>query len=1342
MRDQNKTKTQLIAELEILRQRVSELENSQAVNKQAEAALRESERRYRLLAENVTDVIWTMDLNLHSTYTSPSVRRLRGFDAEDAMSQSLEEAMTPESLEIAFKALEEELVKEKLPDKDLSRSRTLEFEILRKNGSTIWVETTMTFLRDACGQPTEILGVTRDITDRKRAEQARYESEQRFSILSAAAFEGIVISDRGRVIDVNKQLAAMLGYEPSEVVGIEIEKFVAPESLELVMQHIKSKSEEPYEHLALRKDRSTFPVEIRAKSLPYNGHVLRVTAIRDITERKRVEGILRLQSTALEAAANSIVITDLDGSIQWANPAFTKLTGYSLDEALGKNPRDLIRSGVQDKAFYKDMWDTILSGQVWRGELVNRRKDGALYNEEMTLTSLRDENGEVTHFIAIKQDINDRIQADQAIRESEARYRHTLDLMMEGCQIIGFNWRYLYLNDVADEHNRRPKEELLGKKYTDIWPGIESTRLFSVLRRCMEERVSQSLENEFTFLDGSTGWFELRIYPVPEGVVILSIDITDRKQTEQALHDNQKRLAGIIDSAMDAIITLDAEQRITLFNLAAEKLFGCPAEAVVGQTLDHFIPKQYRNAHREHIRIFGETGLTSRSMGRGDPITCLRADGDEFFAEITISQVELAGQKIYTAILRDITRRIQAEQALKESEEHFRTLFEHLPIPAFTKNRDGQYTSSNAENQRYWNVNPIGKSDLELLPPKVADALRAVDLSVLETGEALTEERLFENTSLGKRQFISRKVPLRDGSNNIVGILGANVDITERKQAEQALSRRIDELGALYKTTLEIISVHDLSSLLNSIVKRAVALLGGTGGGLYLCDLEMEQARCVVSYQTQDDYTGTVLRFGEGAAGKVAATGEPLIIDDYRTWDGRAKVFEEKQPFNAMVSAPMLWKGRVTGVVHVLHDSEKRKFTQEDLKLLISFANQAAIAVENTRLLDETQRRLEQLSTLRHIDQAISSSLDLRIILNILLGHILQLLEVDAAAVLLYRPELQMLEFVAGEGFHTQALQFTNLRLGEGFAGQAVLEQRTVHVSDLGLLETGFLRSPKFHNENFVAYIGVPLIAKGNVVGVLEIYHRQIFNPDLEWMTFLETLAGQAAIAIDNVRLFEDLQASNMQLRQAYDSTIEGWAQILEMRHMETEGHSHRTVNLTIELARKMGIEEKELEHIRWGTLLHDIGKMGIPDAILQKPDQLTESEWEIVRQHPGFAKKWLSPIVYLKEALDIPYCHHEKWDGTGYPRGLKGQQIPLAARVFAVVDVWDTLQSDRPYRNAWPQEKVMVYVQEQSGKHFDPEIVEAFISLLLEKNIVERTYLFRHNKVQINGYCKSYKHQ
>jgi len=164
---------------------------------------------------------------------------------------------------------------------------------------------------------------------------------------------------------------------------------------------------------------------------------------------------------------------------------------------------------------------------------------------------------------------------------------------------------------------------------------------------------------------------------------------------------------------------------------------------------------------------------------------------------------------------------------------------------------------------------------------------------------------------------------------------------------------------------------------------------------------------------------------------------------------------------------------------------------------------------------------------------------------------------------------------------------------------------------------------------------------------------------------------------------------------------------------LETEGHSRRVVDLMMDLAKLFNIQDEELIHIRRGSLMHDIGKMGIPDAILQKPGKLTETEWDIMKKHPVFANEWLSPSEYLHPALDIPYCHHERWDGTGYPRGLKGAQIPLSARIFAIVDVWDALRSNRPYREAWSEEKTLAYLQEQSGKHFDPHVVDTFLEYL-----------------------------
>ncbi|MEW6718585.1 MAG: HD domain-containing phosphohydrolase [Chloroflexota bacterium] len=392
-----------------------------------------------------------------------------------------------------------------------------------------------------------------------------------------------------------------------------------------------------------------------------------------------------------------------------------------------------------------------------------------------------------------------------------------------------------------------------------------------------------------------------------------------------------------------------------------------------------------------------------------------------------------------------------------------------------------------------------------------------------------------------------------------------------------------------------------------------------------------------------------------------------------------------------------------------------RDFSATELTFLQGLADQAALAIANARLLRDAQSHLRKIQSLREIDMAIAASFDLGITLDVILDQTISLLEVHAADILLLNPKLHTLEFAGGRGFVTAALQYTQLRLGESYAGRAALERRTVHIPDLSLRgeENGLLRSPLFGQEGFITYFGIPLLVKGEVKGVLEIFHRAPLHPDQDWLDFLEALARQAAIAIDNASLFDGLQRSHLELSLAYDTTLDGWAHAMELRDMEVEDHSQRVTEMTMRLARAMGLEGEALVHIRRGALLHDMGKLGVPDTILLKPGELTDEEWNIMRQHPQFAFDMLSPIKYLRPALDIPYGHHERWDGSGYPRGLKGEQIPLAARIFAVVDVFDALTSARPYREAWSREEAIEYIREQAGKLFDPQVVEAFLAMV-----------------------------
>jgi len=360
---------------------------------------------------------------------------------------------------------------------------------------------------------------------------------------------------------------------------------------------------------------------------------------------------------------------------------------------------------------------------------------------------------------------------------------------------------------------------------------------------------------------------------------------------------------------------------------------------------------------------------------------------------------------------------------------------------------------------------------------------------------------------------------------------------------------------------------------------------------------------------------------------------------------------------------------------------------------------------------EKVRQQLERLGALAEIDRIITSNFDLHLSLSTLLSQVTKQLAVDAADVLLLNPGLNILEYSVGHGFHTEAIATSRVRLGEGHAGRAALKRQIVRIPNLRVEPDDQPLTTLLAGENFACYYGVPLISKGKVKGVLEIFHRSSLEPDAEWLAFLDALARQAAIAIDNSQLFEGLQTSNAELRLAYDTTIEGWSKALDLRDKETEGHTQRVVEATLKLARAAGMTEEELVHVRRGALLHDIGKMGVPDSILLKRDQLTDEEWKVMRKHPVYAYELLSPIDHLRPALDIPYCHHEKWDGTGYPRGLQGEQIPLVARLFSVVDVWDALQSDRPYRKSWPKEEVLEYIRSLSGIHFDPHAVELFFS-------------------------------
>jgi putative nucleotidyltransferase with HDIG domain len=384
---------------------------------------------------------------------------------------------------------------------------------------------------------------------------------------------------------------------------------------------------------------------------------------------------------------------------------------------------------------------------------------------------------------------------------------------------------------------------------------------------------------------------------------------------------------------------------------------------------------------------------------------------------------------------------------------------------------------------------------------------------------------------------------------------------------------------------------------------------------------------------------------------------------------------------------------------------------------IVSTALQDITRVSQTLLLleqsvnDQLKLKQSQLRALMSVGQVINSSLGLRRVLEEVMDSLISLMRAERGFLMLREADGELAVRIA------RGIAHVNLDEDAFKVSRSVV--RKVVETNAPVLTTNAQADPRFDAQMSVAayqlrsILCVPLKLKNELIGVLYVdnrAHAGIFKEnDLE---LISAFADQAAVAIHSARLFEELQESHRELERAYQATLEGWVRALDLRDKETEGHTQRVTILTHRLARSMGVSDAELVHITRGALLHDIGKMAIPDGILLKPGQLTEEERKLIQKHPVYAYEMLSPIDFLVPALDIPYCHHERWDGSGYPRGLKGEEIPFAARIFPVIDVWDALTSDRPYRKAMPHDEVRQIVRADSGKHFDPSVVKAFLDL------------------------------
>jgi HD-GYP domain-containing protein (c-di-GMP phosphodiesterase class II) len=388
------------------------------------------------------------------------------------------------------------------------------------------------------------------------------------------------------------------------------------------------------------------------------------------------------------------------------------------------------------------------------------------------------------------------------------------------------------------------------------------------------------------------------------------------------------------------------------------------------------------------------------------------------------------------------------------------------------------------------------------------------------------------------------------------------------------------------------------------------------------------------------------------------------------------------------------------------------QFSKNDIQVFMAIGDLLSSALGRFNLIRRLEKQLEKVESLHAIDQAITGVFDIRVINRVILDVVRKGLGADAADIMHLNPLTNTLDMNGDIGLRSSFIHTRKLPISTSLAGKVLMNRSVFEAPDLskGQMEFQF---KDWDDEGFLAYFAHPLIVKGKPIGVIELFFRHVFYPDLEWLKFFESLATQAAVAYDSCHTFGDLQRVKQNLANTYNAALETWSKSLELTNIESQGHVQRVTSQTLRLAKELGIDDSELPNIERGAILHDIGKLGILDEILLKKGKLSDTEWHEIEKHPVIAKDLLSGVNLLKDAVDIPFSHHENWDGSGYPQGLKGEEIPKAARIFAVIESYDALLSEKPYRDAWSQERAIEYLKQEKGKKFDPKIIDAFLRQL-----------------------------
>ncbi len=1213
--------------------------------KQAEQALRQSEYKFRTALESARDGILITSNDGSVVDINRTLLNALGYDSK-------EQVIGRNSLELlAVERSQKQLdgVRREMAQK--GHISNVELMGLTRDGRKVPVEVTVSNMTDDEGQPAGSIVVIRDITQRKRAEEALKESEELSRGMLEAATIGIYIVQDGKFQYVNPQFEHIGGYTADDFLGKDSLEHVHSEDREMVrkkaIEQLKGQSTQPYEYRFICKGGGELWILEKVSSIQYKGKPAAIGSFIDITERKQAEGKLERLNLVLRTIGdvNQLIAKEKDRD---------KLIKATCDAFL-------------EHSSYYNAWMALFDES---GELVATAEAGLGNNFLPMVDQLK--RGQLTKC------------GRRALRQSGVVVTKDPSSTCRDCSL-------------ADKYPGRAA----------ITTRIEyEGRVYGLLSASMP-RAFITEEQELSLFKEVAADIAFALYTIELEV--------ERKRMEEALRESEERLRALIQNAPDAIYTNDLEGNFTSGNKKAEELVGYSRQELTGENFfdKGILPGEYVPKAIELL----ERNRRGEPTGP-DEFELVRKDGTSVVVEISTFPVNRGGEVEIMGIARDITERKKADEALRESEEKLRATFGTMSDAIAVTDVSGNLVDINEATVRLLGYRQkeelIGRNALDLIAERDrAKAAEDIGKALVEGDTSLTEYALLTENG-GEVEIEASAALLRDGSGNPAGVIAVMRDITERKRAEEEIHRYNKRLEALHAISAAVSQTMDLDEMLNSALEKVLEVTETQAGYIHLYDWERKEL---------------ALRAHRGISEKYAATLERLPVSEkvIRRWqnkpepsfrargivselaDSEATAAELEDGIAVLATLPLASKSGMHGGL-TLVGGTRRWFSPEELELLKAICNEIAVGIENAELLERTRElsvtdELTELYNRRHFYEVLENEmartqryggcftlamLDLDEFkqYNDRFGH------TNGDAILrsvgqTLRSQLRNADMVfryGGDEF-TLVLPATDAAKARKIVDRIRVKRLQGLKADNEGLEhcLGFSAGIAQFPENAETADALVFLADA------ALYRSKRGGGGKS--TLVSELGGLAAGALDSATMDQ----------------VYALAAMVDAKDPHTYGHSKRVATISEMIGKEIALQPKELADLRAAALLHDIGKVGVPDSILTKSGKPTEHEWKILKKHPVEGARIIGYVKELEGLVPLVRHHHEWCNGTGYPDGLRGEDIPLGARIISIADAYDTMTTQRPYRDVVSQEEALEELRRCSGTQFDSELVEAF---------------------------------